>query len=240
MLIQASTDEFCRKYIDSRNLLYAYRQAFRVGVMPAQEVFDRATALLRDPDIATRLEELRCEASMILHNGVRELMQDWYDIASADPSDIVAYAIDSCRMCHGEGHNYQWASEMEFAVACEKAIAAKQLPPDCPGGFGFDPHRSPMPGCPSCHGDGVPIVRGRDSRELVGPARKLYKGAKQRADGSIEILLHDQQAARESLARALGLFKDGLPPAPMKETERVAAEVTPAEAARAYLRLVSG
>ncbi len=61
---------------------------------------------------------------------------------------------------------------------------------------------------------------------------------KQKADGSIEILMHDQLAARDQLHKLAGAYKETLrvPERPVEDT----GPMTPERAEQAYLKLVQG
>lgn len=227
-------ERFCGHYVEHRDPVRAFRYAFVVDTkaMP-DEVFRQAKALLADPEHRDRIGQLREAALLQIGMGVRDLLQDWADIASADPNDIVAHRRGACRFCLGVGHKFQWKDADEYATACELATLQKKPPPAMDGGFGYNPTLDPEPTCPGCYGRGESYVHVADTTKLTGASRKLYAGV---AKG--EVVLHDQNKARENLARVWGMFKDLLPaanPSPQVEKE---IPVTPETAKKTYLGML--
>lgn len=234
-------ERFCGHFIMTRNPMQAYRLAFVVDkTKTSQWVFDQAQRLMQDPDILARVQELRDTAAAQTLVSVRDLLQDWHDIATADPNEIVSLSLDACRFCHGNEHHYQWVNMEEFANAMDVALKQSQPMPDMSGGFGYTPTAEPVPTCPGCFGRGLGTMLAHDTRKLSPQARKLYKGVR-KTPNSLEILLHDQEQARQSLAKVLGAFKEGgIPVTPaVPKPEQISAEATQEQAAKTYLRLVS-
>jgi phage terminase small subunit len=99
----------------------------------------------------------------------------FWDIATADPNEIVSVRVGKCNACYG----------------------------------GEGDTREPDTLCEVCGGEGVPVVVIADTKSLKGSARRLYAGAKTTKFG-VEVLLHDQTKALESVARHLGMFNDKL------------------------------
>lgn len=236
-------ERFCGNYVMTNNEMHSYRVSFVVDPAAAANwVYKKARDLMQDPEVRARIQELRDTAAQMLLISVKDLMQDWVDIAQADPNEIVTHSRVPCRYCHGEAFGYQW-TEREYARACDIAMNAKvpQPLPDISGGFGYTENRDPNPLCPECFGHGHGRVRITDTAKLSPKARKLYKGAKQDRFGMVEVLLHDQEKARDSLARTLGAFKEGVPVAPVQPgTPELPENITQADAAKGYLRLVNG
>lgn len=236
-------ERFCGRFVESRNPMQAFRLSFVVDdKATSQFVFEQADKLMKDPDIQLRVQQMRDEAAVATRVKVEELMQDWHDIAVADPNEIVAHLRLCCRYCYGEGGAYQWMHEQEWAAEVARQLdIGKTVFPTLDGGVGFNPERDPNPACPQCFGVGLPEVRVADTRKLHGTARKLYAGVKQTKSG-IEVLMHDQQKARESLARILGAFKDGWIPVtpPVEQAQPISRQETAERAGKTYLRLVSG
>lgn len=235
-------ERFCGRFVESRNPMQAFRLSFVVDdKATSQFVFEQADKLMKDPDIQLRVQQMRDEAAVATRVKVEELMQDWHDIAVADPNEIVAHLRLCCRYCYGADHKYQYINVAEWMMSAAKALDAGLIPNSFDGGEGFNPERDPFPECPMCFGVGMPEVRIADTRKLHGPARKLYAGVKQTRSG-IEVLMHDQQKARESLARILGAFKDGWIPVtpPVEQAQPISKQETAERAGKTYLRLVSG
>lgn len=95
---------------------------------------------------------------------------------------------------------------MTAADAAVKGTGNDPSYPSDAGGYGFDATLSPHADCPECHGEGFGEVHALDTRNLNGPAKLLYAGAKQTSQG-IEVKLHDQAKALENVAKHLGMFK---------------------------------
>lgn len=160
------------------------------------------TALARK---AKRLESFYVSAEELKH-------RTWL-IATADPNELSRVEARCCRYCHGEGFGYQWR-EAEFEKAVDGAEKGYRLDakgkritvelPDWQGGMGFNSTLDPHPDCPRCHGQGVKVTIVTDTRDLSEAGRALYKGAKVDRNGNIEVLMHDQQAARVFYAQLCG------------------------------------
>lgn len=157
-----------------------------------------------------------------------KVLQMWWDIATADPNQLVHNRVWACRHCHGPDFKYQWKSIEEWASAVEASLRAheaavlrwaeiKEPRPPQPelrmptngGGFEFNPHLGPVKACPCCDGDGITETIVKDTRTLRRPERLLYAGVKKTKDG-IEVKMHDQDKAREMIARHLGMLNDKL------------------------------
>lgn len=205
------------------------------------------------PDISMRYNQLR--AATLQSNGIdlASLVQDIHDIATADPNELVRPIKGCCRHCHGIDFKYQWRDADEFVAACdavqldnderrERSATGKTRDkplPEFDGGEGFDPHNSPNPACPECMGAGTTHVYIADTTQLSPKAAKLYKGIKMTAAGP-EILMHDQQAARDMLNRMAGVYKDA-PPLPGGSADGgVPGEVAIEDAGDVYMQLVHG
>ena len=141
---------------------------------------------------------------------VRERMSDLLAICTADATEISRVVIGACRHCHGRGGLYQWIDEHELQDAIESAQArieagAKRVRmPNGRGGFGFNASLAPREDCRKCAGDGLSRVVITPTEQWSPAARRLFKAARQRADGSIEIELESRQAASEQLAKLAG------------------------------------
>lgn len=142
------------------------------------------------------------------------VLERWWQIATADPNELIQFRRTCCRYCHGEEHAFQWIDAEEFAAALRAAAAASRddgprVMPTDDGGFGYDNKADPHPECPQCFGEGKAEVHAMDTRHLKGAARLLYAGAKLTQAG-FEIKMMDQGKALENVARHLGMFKDKL------------------------------
>lgn len=189
---------------------------------------------------AKRLESFYVSAEELKH-------RTWL-IATADPNELARVEARCCRYCHGEGFGYQW-KEHEFEAALAEADVGYRINdkgrqirvelPEWQGGLGFNSTLDPHPDCPRCHGQGVKVTIVTDTRDLSEAGRALYKGAKTDRNGNIEVLMHDQQAARVFYAQLCGYQidrkeltgKNGEPLAAMPTTITLVAQLEPVEPA---------
>lgn len=157
----------------------------------------------------TQAQKARSERTAITADRV---LRKWWEIATADPNEIVQHRRLCCRFCHGVDHKYQW-TQQELDAATEAAVSGKEASPerlpDVSGGVGFDATVDPHAECPECHGEGIGQVHVQDTRKLKGAARLLYAGAKQTSQG-IEVKFRDQDKALELIAKHLGMFTENL------------------------------
>jgi phage terminase small subunit len=80
--------------------------------------------------------------------------------------------------------------------------------PDCwPG---VEPADHPDDECKTCRGRGIYDVVVSDTRKLSGPAKALFKGAKMGRYG-VEVQMHDQLDALDSVAEHIGFFSEKQP-----------------------------
>lgn len=237
-------ERFCGHFVESNgNAMRAFRLAFAVDAsMTNSEVFKRSQALLADPQVSNRIREMQDVAAAATQADIIRLMQDWMDIASADPNEISAHMRVNCRFCWGVGHRFQWTTEREYCEALADAAKRDAPVPDISGGMGFNLYNDPNPRCPSCYGQGQGHVHIADTTKLVGPARKLYAGVKMNRHGEVEVLQHSQEKARENLARCLGAFKDAvqMPAAAAAANKPPEAPPSLETAQSTYMRVIQG
>ncbi|MNM44922.1 Terminase small subunit [compost metagenome] len=174
---------------------------------------------LTKPDIQAAIQEAQNQRAERTEITADMVLQRWWDIATADPNQLIHTRRLACRHCHGIGHQYQWVDEAEYAQAVKIALdyaEAESRKQDKPveanlpsedGGYGFDRLADPHPDCPKCRGEGHLDLHIEDTRKLKGGAKLLYAGVKETKTG-IEIVMQDQAKALENVARHLGMFKD--------------------------------
>lgn len=133
-----------------------------------------------------------------------QILRRYWQIATADPNEIVEVRRVNCRHCQGEGFNYQWTIN-EYAQAVKRAEWLKEPLPDCTGGFGFDVTLDPNPLCPECNGVGVVREFLKDSRDFSPRAKALFAGVKATKYG-LEVKFNDQTDALNQIAKHLGMF----------------------------------
>lgn len=252
MLDSVKLESFAQAVVRLGVAASAYREVFDPErSLPNTTAWERASKLNARPDVSRRVHELRAAALATSQISVQVLIADLQDIVNADPNDLCRSVVSACRYCHGIGHAYQWIDTDEYVAKCDevqgdndarreasKTGRTKDVPlPTCDGGFGYDPRRDPAPMCPQCMGAGFLRVVIPDTTQLSPRALKLYKGIRVKGDGSVEVLMHDQIAARDQLHRLLGAYKDTLavntPAAP--ETGK-----SPGDVHRSYLTMIQG
>lgn len=246
----AAVEQFARAFADTQSWSAAYRQTFDVAGMKQRTLLNRAYEFAQRHDvrqvISTLLEDAR-RASII---NVTELLNHLANIARANPAQLTWVTVHSCRHCHGAGGAYQWRDYDEWAIAAAVAFdgAVKhdastapgtRLPTD-EGGYGYTMHRSPNPDCETCAGAGVRVTHVQDRDQMGVRELALFKGVKQKADGSIEVLMHDQLKAAEMVGRILGAFNDKLSIIPPPKVAELPNGTTREQVQAAYLAMVSG
>lgn len=198
---------FCLEIFKGTKPTDAYLTAYPDCTSDRNKACKKAGELRNKLRVQKYLEALKAPAITAAQIKASEVMQYWFDIATADPSDLMQLQRRCCRYCYGKGHRYQW-TENEYADAVAKAItAAKGNMPDDFGGDGFDSNLPAVLKCPECFGDGVVKIVFADTRNLTGKAKALFAGIKQNSSGAIEILTRNQDAALENIAKYLGMFK---------------------------------
>lgn len=242
---------FVQWYVDTRNVMQAYRQAYDVATdaRPAS-VYVAGMNVLKSKKVMLAVREAQDRAAAETIVKAADMLQDLYDIATADPNELTKGQLFACRHCHGVDFQEQWRDPQELARAMDAYLrqpqklpkGVKRLPmPTALGGFGYDHNAEPNPICPRCYGDGRFHARPPDTTKLTPKARKLYKGLEVKADGTIKVLMHDQMQARDMIIKMLGAYKDGKAGQVAPGTAApIPSDATPEEAQRAYLKLVQG
>lgn len=207
--LTAKEKRFVDEYLVDLN---ATQAAIRAGYSP-RSAMQHSAVMLSKPHIAAAVAEAQAKRAERTEITQDMVLERWWQIATANPNELMQFRRTNCRHCHGNGHDYQWINEAEFEQACDaemeqarKDDRAAQLPSDV-GGYGFNATVTPHAGCTVCFGEGHGRVHFNDTREVKGPALLLYAGAKVSKEG-IEVKVHDQAKALENVARHLGMFKD--------------------------------
>lgn len=249
--------QFVVAYVDnelSGGKLTGTEVALRVGYSK-KTAYERSSALLALPEIQKAIADRKTwlaqqEAGPGLD--ARQVLREWAEIATADPTEVITVRRLNCRHCWGFQFGYQWtdaeyaketAEEMQMADTMGRPAELDQFG----GGPGFRRVRDPNPECPECCGEGVEDVLVRDLKRITGPARKLIAGVKQGRHG-IEVQFRDQDAALRNLAQYLGLLvnrqehtgKDGGPIQTQNANVNYTLPDDPVEAARQYQLLMEG
>jgi phage terminase small subunit len=247
MALTPQQEAFAQAVVRLPNQSAAYRFAYNVGGdTKFTTVHENASRTAADPEVAARIQELRdiAAASVSLPVAAQRIAE-MREIEQADPNEIIGIRWVNCRYCRGDGHKYQWRDDMEYAAACDAALTpgGRGRLPACDGGFGFNGTLEPVSDCPVCWGVGEQRPFVADTNKLSRGAARLYRGAKIKADGSVEILLADKTKYTDMLNRIQGIYKDpslSKPVEPANSAANMAAAKTPDDRRRAYLRVVSG
>ena len=204
--------KFVEEYLTDLN---ATQAAIRAGYS-AKTANEQAARMLAKVSVQAAVAESQAKLAERTEITQEMVLRRWWEIATADPNELIQLRRTCCRFCHGDDHQYQWtAREYDRALeAWSKRTAAadanKQEPmPETPGGLDYDRTLVPHPDCPECHGEGIETVHAKDTRSLSEQARKLLAGVKVTKDG-LEIKMQDQGKALENVARHLGMFTDKL------------------------------
>ena len=205
---------FCREYLVDFNASRAYRIAYPNSSVKSAGVSGHE--LLKNPKITAHLSGLIDARKERLDLKADDVLQKLWNVATADPNELIEIRRDCCRYCYGDAFGYQYTAgeweeiQRQHAAACDRATLIKQPVPDEPdlrGGLGFNKLMPPMPGCPECFGEGIEDVIIKDTRTLSPAALELYAGAKVTKTG-IEILTHSRDKNLELIGRHLAMFTD--------------------------------
>ena len=180
--------------------------AIRAGYSEATAQ-EQSSRLLSNVKVRGALDRRMAAAADAAEVSAALVISELYQVAMADPRELMRVETDCCRHCFGIDHKYHWTAP-EYTRALNAALDAGKPAPDIEGGFGFDPRREPHDDCPDCFGRGVERISVTPSRKLSKAAAKLLASIKQAKDGSIELKTRDQDAALIALGRVVGAFKD--------------------------------
>lgn len=178
----------------------AYRAAY--NPRPGAAINSDIWKLNRNPKVTKRIRQLQAVSAKKLQVTREWLLEWWFLRMTYDPAEITAWAVGSCRYCHGDGHNYQWR-EPEFMDAISEAEITQAPLPDCSGGFGYSTRRPPHPDCPKCDGNGIGRSSFADTSELSPAARAGFEGVEETRQG-IKIRMADRVVAAENFAKLSG------------------------------------
>ena len=201
--------KFIKEYLIDLNITaaalragYSEKTAYSIG----QETFNK-------PHIQAAIQKEMNKRAERTEITADKVLQRWWDIATADPNEIIHLRRVCCRHCYGKEYQYQWRDEEEYALAVDRAeklakeVEKEPIIPSDAGGYGFDRLAKPNPECPYCRGEGNPELHIEDTRDLGPKAKLLYAGIKQTQAG-IEVKFQDQAKALENVAKHLGMFAE--------------------------------
>ena len=194
--------------------LNATQAAIRAGYSPKTSTAQGARLLI-NVKVQAAIQEAVSKREQRTEITADRVVQELWNIVTADPNEITELRRTCCRFCWGKDHKYQRTSnelkrarnDYDLAVA-EAKKEGKKLPPfDEGGGIGYVATRGPNSDCPECFGEGVMSPFLKDTRNLSPGAKSLYAGVKL-GQGGIEVKMHSKDKAIELLGRHLGMFKD--------------------------------
>ena len=225
------------------NASAAYRLAYDVENVSNNEISARASKVLQSPAISEFIAAQRKRVAAKFEIAALDVLRQWWEIATADPNEIIQAQRRCCRHCYGRGFQYQWRDAQEWAEESAKEMndanllkRPVQLVSDA-GGFGFNQTLPPIVDCTMCRGDGNVQVIVNDTRKLTGGAKLLYAGVKTTRDG-IEIKMRDQDAALANIAKAIGMFDGADAKAGVAFNFNFSGKASPAEATKLYKALL--
>ncbi len=194
--------------------LNATQAAIRAGYS-AKTAYSQGVRLLKHVEVARLIAEGQAKRAERVEISKTAVLQRWWEIATADPNDLIEYRRTCCRYCHGKNHRYQEThGERErrlsaFEVGKRRTAGTPEADDyehfDELGGTGFDIRKDPAPECPECFGEGQERAFPKDTRTLPPGARALYAGVKVTQQG-LEIKMHSQDGALANVAKHLGMF----------------------------------
>lgn len=190
--------EYCK---DENGTQAAIRSGYSEKTSGSQ-AFD----LLKKPEIQDAIVARMSEIAVAASITVEAVLKKWWEIASADPNELMQLRRVNCRYCWGFDNNYQW-TRAEYEKACQTAVNKGLDAPDGMGGFGYLVNGTANPECPECGGNGQELLHFEDTRKLKGSARTLYAGVQKTKDG-LKIITRDQDAALQNIARYLGMLSE--------------------------------
>ena len=202
---------FCHEYVIDDN---ATQAAIRAGYS-AQSARTQAADLLAKPNIAEVIHRLRTDRAKRTDITADRVLREAWNIATADPRELVEYRVGCCRFCYGKDHRYQRTAaeferdEAEHAAREQKAIEDGKPHPgefDPKGGIGFNKLTEPNSECPECFGEGVGRTVFKDTSKVSPAVASLFAGVKETKDG-LEIKLHSKDGSLEKLFKHLGLYE---------------------------------
>ncbi|EBP9599690.1 terminase small subunit, partial [Salmonella enterica subsp. enterica] len=196
---------FVEEYLLDLNRTAAYKRAGYKG--EGNTAYVNASRLLRNAKVSQAIRDALDERSRRVKVTQDEVLKWWWDIATADATQLTEHHRGCCRYCWGLGFNYQWRDAVEFEEAEEK-VKGKEgaMQPKDTGGYGYDSTLDPNPDCPRCNGVGLSRPVFHDTRDLKGAERRLFAGIKEGKFG-LEMITRNQDEAMKMVAQHLGMLK---------------------------------
>lgn len=195
---------FVEEYLIDLNRTAAYRRAGYKG--EGNTAYVNASRLLRNAKVSQAIRDALDERSRRVKVTQDEVLKWWWDIATADATQLTEHHRGCCRYCWGFGHQYQWRDMVEFEEKRLEATERDKREPVDVGGYGYDGTLDPNPDCPRCNGVGIGRSVFHDTRDLTGAERRLFAGIKEGKSG-LEVITRNQDDAMKMVAQHLGMLK---------------------------------
>jgi hypothetical protein len=242
---------FIAQYIATtpRNATAAYMRVYPDASEPTAR--SSASKLMADPDIKAEIDKREAQLRLELDIKAADVVREIFQVATADPADLVVSYRGACRHCHGIDHKFQ-RRPSEYQADLARYLKANKDDPlglgfDVAGGIGFSSKRDPHPDCPECDGTGEAYEYFKDVRDLSPAARRLYDGLKRTKDGRLEMKVRDRTPALNLAAQYLGISRKsveltGKGGGPIQTAGAVVSlkGVDPQEASQVYQQLIGG
>ena len=229
--------KFVNEYLIDLNRTAAYKRAG--GKCEGNTAYASASRMYRNVKVNRAITDALAERERRTEITQDAVLKIWWDIATADVNELTEYRRLCCRHCWGFGFNYQWRDSIEFEDATKKALTANKPPPQDVGGYGYDETLDPNPDCPRCNGAGIGRAHFHDTRDLTGPARRVFAGVKEGKFG-VEVITRNQDEALKMVAQHLGMLKNKteLTGADGGSIKTEIANLSPQEASDAYKQIM--
>lgn len=253
-------EAFAVALVDTNSASLAYRRAYNCAVNTKPGTIWKSAHLVSQlPQVRAKIRELREAAASQTVASKAQLVKFLWDRIMTDRRELMNHHTYNCRHCFGERGQFQWKDELEWATVYAQTMDAnsklpKELqkplpdPPEDTGGYGFDSHAAPNPGCEQeqCMGHGIEKTVFTDTQSLTGGAALCYEGMEVTAQG-VKMKIADRNTDIAQLAKLLGWSIDkvegsisgavggSLPP----EMFDIPSTSSPDEATRKYIAIVT-
>jgi phage terminase small subunit len=222
-LLSPAHQRFAQEFIVDLNGTKAYQRVYPDAQYDSART--EASRLLANPNIRREVQRLLDERAVVTGITADRVLCKWWEMATADPRELVEVRVGSCRHCWGMYHQWQytereWEKVLSDHVHAEvkrrKVEGERFEARTCPekGGIGYTPNRPPNADCPECHGDGEPRAIIKDMANASPGALALFGGIKYDKAGNLIVAINDaRQQALKLVAEHLNMLsgKDKAP-----------------------------
>ena len=166
--------------------------------------------LLARSDVQSKIRFARHRSQSHTEIYADAVFKRWWQLATADPRELISVFRVNCRHCHGIDHRYQYTvdelrtARQSHEIEQRRKSDRDRVEFDDLGGDGFDPWGEPHPNCTECGGRGLSQVWVADTRHLSPAAALLYDGVELSRDGSMRIKMRDRGFAEQIIAAKYG------------------------------------